>query len=47
MFYIGLYRENLKKSSRPRALMVGMLHHLVDLYHVVKILVLGPKMVPP
>ena len=33
MFYIGLYRENMEKNTRPRAVIVGMLHHLVDLYH--------------
>ena len=39
MFYIGLYRQNVKKiflseTTRPGALMFGMLHHLVDLYQV-------------
>ena len=39
MFYIVLYRENLKKIflseiTRPRALIFDMLHHLVDLYQV-------------
>ena len=37
--YIGLYRENVKKSSwlkpqGPRALIFGMLHHQVDLFQV-------------
>ena len=39
MFYIGLYRENVEKiflseTTRPRALIFGMYHHLVDLYQV-------------
>ena len=38
MFYIGLYREKqkifLSEITRPRALMFGMKHHLVDLYQV-------------
>ena len=39
MFYIGLFRENMKKillseTIRPRALIFGMKHHLVDLYQV-------------
>ena len=41
MFYIpvGLYREHVKKNflfetSRPRALVFGMRHHLVDFYRV-------------
>ena len=37
MFYIGLYREQhekiiLSEATRPRALIFGMLYHLVDLY---------------
>ena len=37
--YIGLYRENYEKiflseTIRPRALIFGMKHHLVDLYQV-------------
>ena len=36
MFYIGVYRENLKKilseTTRPRALIFGKQHHLVGLY---------------
>ena len=39
MFYFGLYRENHKKiflfeTTRPRALIFGMEHHLVNLYQV-------------
>ena len=40
MFYIGLYGENMKlltflsETTRPRALIFGMEHHLVDLYQV-------------
>ena len=39
MFYIGLYREVrgkifLSETIRPRALIFGMKHHLVDLYQV-------------
>ena len=39
MFYIVLYRENMKKiflseTLSPRALIFGMQHHLVDLYQV-------------
>ena len=39
MFYIGLYREKhgkifLSETIRLRALIFGMKHHLVDLYHV-------------
>ena len=38
MFYTGLYREKMKKifseTTRPRALIFGMLHHLVDLNQV-------------
>ena len=30
MLYIGLYRENMKKSSWPRLLIFGIKHHLVD-----------------
>ena len=38
VFYIGLYREKdetifLSKTTRPRALIFGMKHHLVNLYH--------------
>ena len=37
MFCIDLYRENMKKiflseTTRPRALIFGLKHHLVDLY---------------
>ena len=38
MFYIGLYREKHEKifseTTRHRALIFGMWHHLVDLYQV-------------
>ena len=38
MVYIGLYREKhekiLSETTRPRALMFGMKHHLVNLYQV-------------
>ena len=36
MFYVGLHRENIKKSSyhKLRALIFGMLHHQVGLYQV-------------
>ena len=39
MFYIGFNREKhekifLSETTRPRALIFGMKHHLVDLYQV-------------
>ena len=37
MFYKGLYRKRKKilpEATRPRALIFGMKHHLVDLYQV-------------
>ena len=39
MFYIGLYRENVKKlflseTTGPKALISGMYYHLVDLYQI-------------
>ena len=39
MFYIGLYREKhetifLSETTRPRALIFGKKHHLVNLYQV-------------
>ena len=39
MLYIDLYREKhekifLSETTRPRALIFGMKHHLVDHYHV-------------
>ena len=39
MFYMGLYRENMKRillseTTRLKALVFGMQHHLVDLYKV-------------
>ena len=38
-FYIGLYMEKnekifLSETTRPKALVFGMKHHLVDLYQV-------------
>ena len=50
--YIGLYRETheknfLSKTTRPRALIFGMKHHLVNFYQVWSNLSLGPKMAPP
>ena len=49
MLYIDLYREKhenifLSETTRPRALIFGMKHHLVDSYQVVQIIPLGPKM---
>ena len=48
MFYIGLYREKhenifLSETTRPRALIFGMKHHLVDLYQVCSNLTPGGK----
>ena len=48
MFYIGLYRENMKKiflceTTRPRALIFVMKHHLVNLYQVCSNYIPGPK----
>ena len=39
MFYIGLYRENVKKiflseTTRPRALIFGRWHHIMELLQV-------------
>ena len=38
MFNMGLYRENIKifwsETTRHRALIFGMKHHLVDLYQI-------------
>ena len=39
MFYIGLYRKIhgkifLSETTRPRAMIISMLHHLVDLYQI-------------
>ena len=39
MFYVGLYWENMKKiflseTTRPRALIFSMQHHLMDLYQI-------------
>ena len=52
MFYIGLYRENVKKifvseTTEPRALILGIKHHQVDLYQVCSNNAPGVKMVPP
>ena len=52
MFYIGLYKEKhetifLSETKMPRALIFGMKHHLVNLYQVVQMISLGPKMAPP
>ena len=53
MFYIGLYREKYEKiflseTTRPRGLIFGMKHHLVNLYQVCSIYIsLGPKMAHP
>ena len=52
MFHIGLYSEKhelifLSEIIRPRALIFGMKHHLVDLYHVCSNYYLGQKMAPP
>ena len=51
MFYIGLYKEKhetifLSETTMPRALIFGMKHHLENLYQVVQIISLGPKMAP-
>ena len=35
------------ETTRPRALIFGMYHHLVGHYHFVQINSLGPKMSPP
>ena len=44
LFYIGLYREILSETERPRALIFGMWHQLMDLYQVVfKLYTLGKK----
>ena len=53
MFYIGLYRENMKKTlaetTMHRVLIFGMYHHLVDLYQVRSKYAPGAKneMAPP
>ena len=51
MFYIGLYRENMKKiflseTIRPRLLIFGIKHHLVDLYQVYSNNIPGAKSGP-
>ena len=48
MFYVGLYRENhetifLSEITRPRALIFGMKHHLVNLYEVCSYYIPGAK----
>ena len=55
MFFIGLIiwgkheKIFLSETTRPRALIFGMWHLLVDLYQVCSnyVLSLGPKMTPP
>ena len=51
MFYIGLYREKHEKTlsdtTRPRALIFGMKHHLVNNYQVCSNNGPGPKIVWP
>ena len=37
----------MSETTRPGALIFGMLHHLVDLYQVCSNVPLGPKMAPP
>ena len=50
IFNIGLYREKhekifLSETVRPRALIFGMNHHLVDLFtKFIQIMPLGPKL---
>ena len=46
MFYIGSYRQNVK-IFLPRAFIFGMKHQLVVSTKFVRIISLGPKMVPP
>ena len=51
MFYIGLCRENhekiiLSETTRPRALLFGMKHHLVNLYQVCSNYIPGAKNCP-
>ena len=48
MFYIGLYREKYEKlflseTTRPRTLIFGMKHHLVNLYQVCSNFIPGAK----
>ena len=52
MFHIGLYGDNVEKTSlsettRPRALIFGLSHHLVDLYQVCSNNTRGAKMAQP
>ena len=51
MFYIGLYREKheiiLSETTRPRALIFSMKHHLVNLYQVCSNYIPGAKNGPP
>ena len=52
MLYIDQYREKhekifLSETTRPRALIFGMKHHLVDLYQVCSNYSPGPKMAYP
>ena len=37
----------LSETTRPRAFIFGMWHHLRDLYQVIQIMLLGPNMGPP
>ena len=51
MLYIGLNREKpekiLSETTRPRALIFGMMHYLVVFYQVCSNIPLGPNMAPP
>ena len=52
MFYIDLYREKdekkiLSETTRPRALIFGMKHHLVNLYRVCSNYIPGANNGPP
>ena len=52
MFYIGLYGEQhekifLSETTRPRALISGMKHHLVKLYQVCSNYIPGAKKARP
>ena len=52
MFYTGLYKEKPEKifsskTTRPRALIFGMKHHLVNFPKFDRIISLGPKMARP
>ena len=52
MFYIGLFKEKhehifLSETTRPRALMFGMEHHLVNLCQVCSNYIPGATMARP